>query len=103
MSLFQKIRDFLNQHQIPYTIIEHLPTPTSEDSARLRGEPLKIGAKALVLKTDDSFLMAVIPADRQLDTKKLKKLLHTRNLRFATPDELREKTGCEKGAVPPFG
>ncbi|MBI2146120.1 hypothetical protein HYU22_02160 [Candidatus Woesearchaeota archaeon] len=103
MSLFQKIKEFLDQHQVNYKVIEHSPTPTSEDSARLRGEPLKIGAKALVLKTDDSFLIVVIPANCKLDTKKLKKILHTRNLRFATPDELHEKTGCEKGAVPPFG
>lgn len=103
MTLFNRIIEFLDAHTVNYTVIEHPPTPTSEDSARYRGEPLKIGAKALVVKTDTEFLLAVIPADRKLDTKALKKIANSRNLRFATPEELKEKTGCEKGAVPPFG
>lgn len=103
MSLFQRITEFLDQHKVKYSVIEHPPTPTSEESAKHRGEPLKIGAKALVLKMDEDFLLAVIPADCKLDTKRLKNIMHTRNLRFATPEELNEKTGCDKGAVPPFG
>ena len=33
-----------------YEIIEHEETPTSEDSALARGESIKIGAKALLMK-----------------------------------------------------
>ena len=29
--------------------------------------------------------------------------MNSKNLRFATPEELKEMAGVEKGAVPPFG
>ena len=103
MDTFQHLQALLEQHHLNFIVKEHAPTPTSADSARERQEPLKIGAKALLLKQDTGFILAVIPADRQLDSKKLKVILNTRNLRFATKEELYEITGLVQGAVPPFG
>ncbi|MBI2572645.1 hypothetical protein HYV86_02185 [Candidatus Woesearchaeota archaeon] len=102
-SLTPKIITFLEQHHIDFIRKDHAPTPTSQDSARERGEPLKIGAKALLVKADEEFILLVIPADRKLDTKKVKSVLKTKNLRFATKEELLEKTELIPGAVPPFG
>ncbi len=47
--------------------------------------------------------MFVIPADRKLDSKQVRKALGIRALRFATQAELSELTGLPPGAVPPFG
>ena len=102
-SLLMTIRSFLDQHGISYVIKEHPSVTTSEEAAAARGESLKIGAKALLVKDDTHFVLLVIPADRKLDTKKVKKVLNTRNLRFASPEELKEIAHVEKGAVPPFG
>ena len=103
LNYFSDIITLLEKNKIPYQLKEHLPTPTSEESAKARGEPLKIGAKALILKDDTHFLLVVIPADRKLDTKKLKKILNTKNIRFVTIKELFELTCLVPGAVPPFG
>jgi len=103
MILFQRIKEFLDQHAISYIVKEHAPTTTSEESAKARGESIKIGAKALLLKMDSEFILAILPADRQLDTGKFKKIMKSKNLRFANADELTRLTGCPKGAVPPFG
>src|SRR3989344_708236 len=94
MSLFQKITAFLDQHQISYEIKHHPPATTSEEAALARGESIKIGAKALLIKDDTHFVLLVLPADKKLDTKKVKKLLQSRNLRFASPEELLELAGC---------
>ncbi|PIZ51654.1 hypothetical protein COY27_02975 [Candidatus Woesearchaeota archaeon CG_4_10_14_0_2_um_filter_33_13] len=102
MILFEVIKAFLNEQEVKYEIVHHKPTPTSEDSARERGESIKIGAKALLMKADQ-FLLVVIPADKRLDSKKLRGILKTKKLRFSTEDELKEITGMEKGALPPFG
>ena len=83
--------------------LQHEPTPTSEDSARVRGEPLKVGGKALVLKIDEGFLLLVLSADRRLDSKRLRATLGARKVRFATREELHELTGLVPGSVPPFG
>ncbi|MEK6901004.1 MAG: YbaK/EbsC family protein [Nanoarchaeota archaeon] len=102
-TIFENITALLREHTLSYIVKEHPPTTTSEESAHARGEPLKIGAKALMVKSDAEFVLAVLPADRRLDTGALKKLLGTKNMRFATPEELKQVTGCDKGAVPPFG
>ncbi len=103
MEVFQKIKELFDQHQIEYKVINHPPTKTSEESAFHRGEPLKIGAKALVVKIDEMFHLLVIPADRKLDTKKIKVLFHSKSLRFATPEELMQLTSLVPGSIPPFG
>lgn len=103
MNVTEKIMDLLKHNSVEFIVKEHAPTPTSVDSARERGEPMKIGAKALLVKDDLHFLLAVIPADRKLNTKKMKKILNTRNLRFATREELFDLTGLVVGAVAPFG
>ncbi len=98
--LFDKIVRSLEG--VDYVVVEHKATPTSEESALARGESMKIGAKALLVKVKQGFVLCVFPADRRLDTKKFKKLFG-KKLRFASPEELKKVTGCEKGAVPPFG
>ena len=83
--------------------LHHEPTPTSADSARVRGEPMGSGAKALLLKTDDLFRLFVLPGDRRLDSASVKRQLGLGRLRFASPEELFAQTGLIPGAVPPFG
>ncbi len=102
-SLTDAIRERLDVAGIDYRFLEHEPTPTSEDSARARGEPLEVGAKAMLLKVDDSFELFVVSAARKLDSKAIKRERGAKKLRFATPEELLELTGLVPGAVPPFG
>ena len=93
----------LDEHGVTYRHLRHEPTPTSQDSARVRGEPLEVGGKALVLKVDGRYVVLVISAACRLDSKRLKKLLKARSMRFVTPEELLELTGLVPGSVPPFG
>jgi Ala-tRNA(Pro) deacylase len=102
-SIFNQIVQFLKNKQVPFTIKEHAPTPTSQDSARERNESINIGAKALLVKSKHQFHLCVIPANLKLDTKKVKKLLKSNKLRFATKEELFDLTGLKPGSVPPFG
>jgi prolyl-tRNA editing enzyme YbaK/EbsC (Cys-tRNA(Pro) deacylase) len=103
MSILEAIRQLLGAGGAEFRELEHEPTPTSEDSARVRGEPLSVGAKALLLKTDDAFGLFVLPADRKLDSAAIKAALNAKKSRFATPDELLALTGLVPGCVPPFG
>jgi Ala-tRNA(Pro) deacylase len=98
-----RLRSWLREAGVAFEVIEHAPVRTSEEAARVRGTPLSAGAKALVVRADDRFVHCVLPADRKADNARLRALLGTRTLRFATPDELLTLTGCAPGAVPPFG
>ncbi len=102
MELFNKIKQLLDTNNITYQTYNHPPTKTSEEAASYRETPLRIGAKAILLKEKRGFIIAVIPANRKLDSKKLKKVLQSKKLRFSTEDELKELTGCDKGSLPPF-
>ena len=102
MSAFDKIKSFLDENNISYEFKEHEPVRTSEQAAEVRGEDIKIGAKALLLKADKEFVMIVISAAKRIDSKALKKILSVKSLRFATPEEVMGETECEPGGVPPF-
>lgn len=97
------IRDLLRQHGVVFREVHHEPTRTSEESAVARGEPLHIGGKAILLKTDGVFRLFVLPADRKLDSAAVKRHLGVKKTRFATPEELLTLTGLVPGSVPPFG
>ena len=108
MKTFRAITDFLDLKNIPYIHKEHAPTLTSEDSARIRGDKLSQGAKAILYKIEKAYYLFVMAADRKMDTKKIKVYFKkqgrkAKKTRFATPDELLEMTGLVPGSVPPFG
>lgn len=102
-SVLEQIKNLLDENHIDYKLIHHNPTYTSEDSARERNEDIKIGAKAIVMKTDAEFRLFVLRSNLKIDSSKIRKQLNIKNLRFATPDELKEMTNLVPGSVPPFG
>jgi Ala-tRNA(Pro) deacylase len=102
-SVFDRLHERLQTSGIPFTVLRHEPVYTSEQAAAVRGVPLASGAKALILKTDDKFVLVVVPADRKLDSKKARTALACRSLRFATREEVEQLTGLQPGSIPPFG
>jgi Ala-tRNA(Pro) deacylase len=102
-TVLETIRRLLTDAGVSFREVTHAPTFTSVESAKARGEELRSGGKALLLKTDDAFRLFVLPADRKLDSAAVKRHLGVKKTRFATVDELRELTGLVPGSVPPFG
>lgn len=100
---YEAIISFLDSHGISYDLVEHEAVFTSEQAAAVRGFSLHQGAKALLLKGDGKYLLCVLPGDHKLDTKKVKKMLGIKDIRFARPEEVVEVMGCEIGACYPFG
>ena len=108
MTIFDNIQALLKQENIPFKILHHPPTYTSEQSAEYRGEALSTGAKAIVYKIEKTFYLFVMPANRKLDNKKIKAYFkfngkRAKKTRFATAEELLDLTGLISGSVPPFG
>ncbi len=97
------IRDLLRREGIPFREVQHAPTFTSEESAKARGEDVRIGGKALLMKTDQTFRLFVLSAALKVDSAAIKRHFQVKKLRFASADELRDLTGLVPGAVPPFG
>src|SRR3954466_15051009 len=102
-SILASIRAWLREESAVFREVHHEPTLTSEDSARARGEELRVGGKALLMRADDQTLLFVLPADRRADSAAIRKQRGVKKLRFATKEELLELTGLVPGSVPPFG
>ena len=102
-TVLDRLLVLLNEHRVAFDVLEHDPVFTSEEAARVRGTSLASGAKALICKADQQYVMFVLPANRRLASKRVRKLLGARSLRFASRDEVLELTGLAPGSIPPFG
>jgi Ala-tRNA(Pro) deacylase len=102
-NVFQRLKSFLDGRQVGHDVLHHTPVFTSEEAAQVRGTPLASGAKALVCKADERFVMIVVPADRKLASKSVRKLQGVKSLRFASREEVEQLTGLGPGSIPPFG
>jgi Ala-tRNA(Pro) deacylase len=98
------VTEFLDRAGVPYEVLEHERTQTAAAEARAAGMPAADVAKTVVLRDDAGVRLAVIPADRRLDLRKVKRELGSKGLRLVTEREMeREFSDFEVGAVPPFG
>lgn len=101
-----RIKEKFSELKLNPTYLEHEPVITSEDAAKTRGFALKQGIKALLFTNGkDEWILVDVPADQKVDQKKVASFLGWSNgkTRLATQEEVMQKTGCEIGAVPPFG
>src|ERR1019366_10692206 len=101
--LLDRIREWLTAEGVVFREVHHAPTRTSEESALARGEELRIGGKALLIKVDADFRLFVLSADRKLDSAAIRTHFQAKKTRFASPEELLRLTGLVPGSVPPFG
>jgi len=65
----------------------------------------EIGAivKSLLFKTEDNYILCLIAGDKKCSLNKLKKILNLKDVRMASPDEVKEYTGYTIGGVSPVG
>jgi len=96
---------FLDGEGVEYELIEHQPTMSAAAEASVTQHAPEQVAKTVVLHEGNAYVIAAIPASDRLDLHKLRERLGaTRQLRFASEDEIaRDFPSLEVGAVPPFG
>jgi len=88
---------------IPCEVIEHEQSGcTSEAAAKALGVDVAAVIKTLVLETDHGFAVAIIAGNERLDFKAVAKQLGCRNVRLASPAQVREFSGYDVGGVPPI-
>jgi Ala-tRNA(Pro) deacylase len=101
--IYTRIIALLDERKIVYRAVHHEPTLTSEASALARGESIAVGGKAILMKVDAEFMIFVLSAALKIDSKRIKDHFGAKKIRFATAEELMEKTGLVPGSLPPFG
>lgn len=100
----QRLKDFLDDHGVKYTLISHSPAFTAQEIAESAHIPGKWLAKTVMVKLDGKIAMAVLPATCRVDLDLLKVAASARMAELASEDEFKYLfRGCAVGAMPPFG
>jgi Ala-tRNA(Pro) deacylase len=103
MSIAPKLQHYLEEVHAKYDVIEHQPTKSSLETASASSVPAEKVAKAVLLDTDDDYLLAVLPSDRRVELSELRSELGHKP-RLASEDEIKSLfSDCDTGAVPPAG
>jgi Ala-tRNA(Pro) deacylase len=104
MAIPFHLHTFLEEHGVTFDIFEHGHSRTSAETARRASINAHQLAKPVLLEDDAGFVMAVVPADREVMLGRLCRMLNRRGLHLA--DERRIAAvfeGCDRGAMPPVG
>lgn len=95
------IRRDLDELGISYKYLTHEPTPTSQDSADVRGVDVNQGIKALIVESSLGMAMCCIPADEKLDFFKVSELVGAK-IKMGDRTKI-EALGLQIGGIPPLG
>ncbi|MDH3476140.1 MAG: YbaK/EbsC family protein [Rhodospirillales bacterium] len=103
MALATTLQQYLAERKVAYDVTTHDPTTTASRSAQQSHVPGDWLAKAVVVKDDERFVMAVLPASHHLRLGELSRLLD-RQVGLATEEEASGLFGdCDFGAIPALG
>jgi len=84
-----------------YKIHEKESTVHTADAAAKTGIPLERITKSLVCLAGDKAIVAIIPGNERLDTKKLAKIIEVKKIRICPFDDAHKFSGYDPGATPP--
>ncbi|WP_309080147.1 YbaK/EbsC family protein [Zhihengliuella sp.] len=89
---------------IDFEVTRHGPVGSLEEAAAARGIEPRDLIKTLVLRrSDEDYLLVLIPGDRRFSWPKVRALLGTSRLSMPDAEVARRVTGYERGTITPFG
>ncbi|PZM85581.1 hypothetical protein DLH72_01920 [Candidatus Gracilibacteria bacterium] len=103
--MFENILKILKENNIDFDLVEHEESKSCEDSKNFR-EKLGlsgIGSKNIVFHAKGSFYLVTTIGEKEIKARKFKKEFGTKDIRFATQEEITEVLGAVIGSIPPFG
>ena len=103
-NIRNEIIRLVKHNDMTFKHMVHEPTPTSEDSARVRGTRMEEGVKSLILRGKNSKknYQVNIPSHLKVDMKAVAEMVGEK-CEFEDPEVIKERFGLQIGGVPPFG
>ena len=101
----QEIYDFIKSRDIWYEITEHEAVFNMEELSKIEVLYPEYDAKNLFIKDDKkrNYYLITIKGKKRIDLKEFQKKNNTRNLSFASTNDLMNIMGLKSGAVTPLG
>lgn len=104
MAISAKLKKYLNSNKVKYKALKHKLAYTAQEIAAAQEVPGKQVIKSVLVKTDKTFVLAVLSAIHLIDLKKLKSALKCKSIKIATEKDIEKVIPDYKpGAMPPFG
>ncbi len=102
MAIAITLQQYLDAQSVPYEVLEHKRTGCSARTADASHVPGECLAKGVVVKHREGYILAIVPASRQVRLEEVGRLLD-RPVALATEEEACALfPDCEHGAVPPI-
>lgn len=101
----QEIYDFIKSKNIWHEITEHEAVFNMEELSKIEVPYPEYDAKNLFVRDDKkrNYYLITIKGKKRIDLKKFQKKNNTRNLSFASTNDLMNIMGLRPGAVTPLG
>ncbi len=97
------LKESLETARVPYAIlVQALTVRSTQEGVKQGLGELANMAPTFILQSEAGYLAAVIPGDRRLSYKKIKRELKLKNLCLASPEQVLQVTGSEVGYVSLF-
>ena len=102
--LISKLRKYLDDYSIDYSVGHHPVAFTAQESAKLAHVSGKDFAKTVMVRIAGELSMLVLPAKYHVDFLRLARSLGTGDIYLVSEEEFGDEfPDCEVGAMPPFG
>lgn len=100
------VQNYLQEQAISFDVIEHRSTFDAQRLARALHVSGGQVAKTVLLLADNDYaqVVAIVPADRLVDLRKVSQMLGGATIELASEAQLAAHCpDCQRGALPPFG
>ena len=99
----KKLQKFLDNSKIKYKVVEHKKVYTALNEAETQHLNEKTVAKTVLIKSDKSYAIVVVPAAKYVDFNKVKKALAAKKVSMAKESDMTKVLKTKIGLVHPFG
>ena len=94
----------LDSRNIAYRSYNHVPTYTAQETAEVLHTTGYEVAKTVLLKVDNRFVIAVLPACQQVNLERFRKQISAQRVCLASENDLQSVAPmCDRGSIPPVG
>jgi Cys-tRNA(Pro)/Cys-tRNA(Cys) deacylase len=100
----ERVQEDADERGIGVEFVARPAAGSLEEAAALLGiAPAGIVKSLVVKRSDDTFLFALIPGDRQIAWPRLRAAVGVNKLQLPSADAALEATGYERGTITPLG
>lgn len=104
MAKITDLLRYLQSNKVEFQVLEHDPAFSAHDVAAVSHVPESEMAKAILIKIDEHFWMAVLRADQRINQQMIRRVFGAKMVQLAHEEDLGMLfPDCQIGAMPPFG